>query len=135
MKTIIIRAILTWFLFIPVAISNGITREKLYKPIVGDLPAHQISTVIASVAFIVLTYYMLGRKLMNLNNLQLFLIGLMWVVMTIAFEFGFGHYLDGQSWQKLFLDYNLFKGHVWGLFLLVVLVSPFLGKLLKNYWK
>ncbi len=44
--------------------------------------------------------------------------------MTIAFEFGFGHFVAGHSWGRLLADYNLLTGHVWVLFLLWVLVVP-----------
>lgn len=30
-----------------------------------------------------------------------FLIGLIWLCLTIFFEFGFGHYVIGNSWEKL----------------------------------
>lgn len=129
---IILTSVITWFLFIPIAIANGIVRERLYKSIVGDLTGHQISTVSASALFILLTYLMLGSKVPDLSNEKLLLIGLMWVIMTIIFEFGFGHYVDGASWEKLLTDYNIFKGHVWGVFLLVVLLSPIIVKWIRS---
>ena len=42
--------------------------------------------------------------------------------MTVAFEFGFGHFVAGHSWQRLLGDYNLLEGRVWLLFLLWILV-------------
>ena len=47
------------------------------------------------------------------------------LVMTIIFEFGFGHYIMGHSWQKLFADYNILQGRVWSLFLLWIMVMPY----------
>jgi len=35
----------TWFLFMILAIINAGIRNGVYKPIVGDLTAHQISTL------------------------------------------------------------------------------------------
>ncbi len=127
-----IKVILTWLFFVPIAIVNGIIREKFYKPYVKDLPAHQISTVIASVLFIILSYFMLRTEILNTSLSDLFIIGLVWVAMTVIFEFGFGHYIDGVSWEQLFEDYNIFKGRVWGLFLLVIFLSPYLVKIIKS---
>lgn len=126
---IVITSIATWFLFVPIAIANGILREKTYKLYVGDLLAHQISTIIASLAFIALSYIMLRDKVSGMGMSQLLAIGLVWVVMTVLFEFGFGHYVGKATWEKLFADYNIFKGRVWGLFLLVVLLSPLIVKM------
>ena len=52
--------------------------------------------------------------------------GLVWLAMTVAFEFLAGHYLFGNSWEKLFRDYDLRKGRLWGLFLLWLTVLPYL---------
>jgi hypothetical protein len=45
--------------------------------------------------------------------------------MTIAFEFGFGHFVAGHSWASLLADYNLFNGRVWCLFLIWMTIMPF----------
>jgi hypothetical protein len=119
-------------MFIPVAITNGIVREKTYKNLFGDLHAHQISTVIASAAYITLAYFMLRTAVSKLGYGQLLLIGLIWLIMTVCFEFGFGHYVDKAPWSKLFADYNIFKGHVWGIFLIIVLLSPIIVKILNE---
>jgi len=42
-----------WFIFMILAIINAGIRNNVYKPIVGDLAAHQISTII----FVVLISY------------------------------------------------------------------------------
>lgn len=44
---------------------------------------------------------------------------------TIAFEFLFGHYVDGASWQELLADYNLFAGRLWPIVLASIAAAPF----------
>lgn len=46
-------------------------------------------------------------------------------MLTVAFEFGFGHYVAGHSWDKLLADYNLLRGRVWSLFLVWIAVMPY----------
>lgn len=133
MNTLLPRAILTWVLFIPIAIANGIVRESVYAQYVGDLTAHQISTVIAIGAYIALAYVMLRKHFQEASLGVSLLIGALWVAMTVIFEFGFGHYVDGAPWSELLADYNLFKGHVWGLFLLTIFLTPLIvRKLVRN---
>ena len=54
------------------------------------------------------------------------------LVYTSKFEFGFGHFIAKTPWKKLLHDYNLLKGRVWSLFLLVELVSPLLVKFMTS---
>lgn len=128
----LLRILAPWLLFIPVAFLNGIARQSLYKPLTGDLLAHQISTVTASAAFIALTYVMLGDRVAGLGPWQLLGIGALWVLMTMAFEFGFGHYVFGTPWERLIADYNLLAGRVWSLFLLAILFSPLIVRAVRS---
>ncbi len=45
-------------------------------------------------------------------------IGAIWLILTILFEFLFGHFVMSNSWSKLFADYNLLQGRVWVLILI-----------------
>ncbi len=51
-------------------------------------------------------------------------IGMAWVVLTVLFEFGFGHYVDRKSWSDLFENYDLAGGNLWLLVLVWILVGP-----------
>lgn len=123
MKTIYIY-ILWWFAFPFVAIFNATIRELIYKKPLGDLAAHQISTVTGIVLFGIL-FYFIFRKWKIESVKHAILIGLIWLGLTILFEFGFGHYIMGNSWQKLLHDYNLAEGRVWSLFLVWITTAPF----------
>jgi hypothetical protein len=60
------------------------------------------------------------------------MIGTFWVILTVLFEFGFGHYVAKHSWQKLFADYNIFKGRLWLLVLINNIFAPvFSGYLIR----
>lgn len=131
-QSLTVRALETWFMFMPVAIANGVIRESVYKPVVGELAAHQISTVIAVTAFFLVSFFMLRNKVEGVGKGKLFFIGALWVAMTIIFEFGFGHYVDKRPWEWLLRDYNIVAGRVWGLFLLAVLATPNLVKLVHE---
>lgn len=123
MKTIYIY-ILWWFAFPFVAIFNATIRELIYKKPLGDLAAHQISTVTGVVLFGIL-FYFIFRKWKIESVKHAILVGLIWLGLTILFEFGFGHYIMGNSWQKLLHDYNLAEGRVWSLFLVWITTAPF----------
>jgi hypothetical protein len=121
----IYKHILWWFAFPFVGILNGVLREAAYKKFVGDLPAHQISTA-TGIVFFGIIFHFIFRKWKIESTKHAILIGLIWLGLTILFEFGFGHYIMGNSWQKLLHDYNLAEGRVWGLFLVWITIAPFI---------
>jgi len=131
MKTIY-KHILFWFAFPFVAILNGALREATYKKFVGDLPAHQISTVTGIIFFGIIFYFIFRKwKIESVNHAVI--VGIVWLFLTILFEFGFGHYIMGNSWEKLFHDYNLAEGRVWSLILIWIFFAPVVFyKLLKR---
>lgn len=46
--------------------------------------------------------------------------------MTVVFEFGFGHYVMGHSWEMLLHDYNVLEGRLWVVVLAAVWAGPVL---------
>ena len=50
-------------------------------------------------------------------------VGLLWVVLTLLFEFGMG-WVSGASWEAMIADYGLGRGRLWPLVLLAILVAP-----------
>jgi hypothetical protein len=47
----ILKYFIVWFGMMVLAIVNGVFRDFTYKPYVGDLAAHQISTAVLIVLF------------------------------------------------------------------------------------
>jgi len=102
---------------------NGTARELFYKEQVGDLTAHHISTA-TLIALLGLYVSMLERRWPIPTRQAAFEIGAAWLVLTILFEFGFGHYVDGKTWPELLQNYNLAEGRVWVLVVIWMGVAP-----------
>ena len=118
------KSLLVWLLLALVATANGIVRQFTYGRMFTDLAAHQISTVTAILACAALVW-VVNRKWPIESASQAITIGVIWLLLTIAFEFGFGHFIAGHSWERLLADYNIMNGRVWLLFLLWIVVLPF----------
>ena len=99
--------------------------DSVYKNQVGELAAHQISTILL---LIVITVYLwfLARKWSLKSSKQAWFIGGMWFIMTEVFEFGMGRFLLNKSWNKLFYVYNVFDGQIWLFIPLWVLIGPYI---------
>ena len=119
----LIKAILVWLALAVLAVSNGIVRNAVISPRLGDLGGHIFSTGVFCVIIFVVTWYTIGWIGPRTGRGAL-LVGVLWMGMTIAFEFLAGHYLFGNSWDKLLADYNIARGRVWLLVLVALLVAP-----------
>ncbi len=120
-----------WFLFMILAIINGLIRNVVYKPIVGDLVAHQISSIIFIAVILIVTYIIFKLTSLKLNDSEALLTGTIWLTMTIVFEFIAGHYVFGNPWENIFADYDLFKGRLWSIVLLFIFLSPYIVNKIK----
>jgi hypothetical protein len=115
---------LAWFPMLLLAVLNGTLRDLSYKKYVGDLTAHQISTLTLIFLFALYIGYIIHR-FPPASPTQAIFIGMIWVLLTLCFEFGFGRY-RGNSWSVLFADYNLRKGRIWVLIPIWILVAPYM---------
>jgi hypothetical protein len=82
-------------------------------------------------ALILIVTCLFVRWINALNAKSLLQVGALWVVMTIAFEFTFGHYIFNRSWADLVSDYDLARGGFLAIGMLVVMFSPVIAAKLR----
>lgn len=119
------KYILAWFPMILIAIVNGLFREKFLTSQFNELQAHQVSTVSMIVLFSIYVW-VLFKIWLPMSSNQAIIIGLIWLIFTVVFEFLFGHYVVGHSWNKLLDDYNILQGRVWILVLIWISIVPYI---------
>lgn len=106
------------------AIINGAARDLWYKAYIGDLKAHQLSTITLILLFTIYIWLVI-QKIPPSSKKRSWQIGIMWLCLTLLFEFGFG-LARGNSLAKLLVDYNFFKGRIWLLIPIWITVAPYL---------
>ena len=114
---------LLWLGLAVLGVLNGTLRNAFYSDTLGDLRAHQLSTVVL-IILIGLYTCLFSFIWKPESSMQAFFIGLIWLVMTVLFEFVFGHYVIGHPWSRLLHDYNIMEGRIWSLVLLWTLIAP-----------
>jgi hypothetical protein len=119
----ILRYILAWIPMVFIGIINGIVREATYGKYLSELRAHQVSTVTGVILF-GLYIWILTRFWSFESSQQAIAIGLLWLGLTVIFEFIFGHYVARHTWSKLLSDYNLLAGRVWIIVLIWIATAP-----------
>jgi hypothetical protein len=121
----ILRYVLAWIPMMLIGIINGVVREATYGKVLSELRAHQVSTL-TGVLLLGLYIWVITRLWSPQSSQQAVLIGILWLSLTVIFEFCFGHYIAGHSWSHLLKDYNLLVGRVWLLVLIWITVAPLL---------
>jgi hypothetical protein len=114
-----------------IAIANGMLRQLTFGKAMPELRAHQLSTAIGSV-FIGLFVFAVVRRWPPSSAKQANSIGLIWLLMTVVFEFAFGRLVLHRPWDLLLEDYDLSAGRVWVLFLAWITLSPYLLSRFRN---
>lgn len=122
---LLLKASSVWLLIAVFAIINGIVRDKLLVPAIGNSLALPVSGLSLSLIVLMVTYLSIGFFGKRAAR-SYWLIGLQWVLMTLAFEFLFGHYVAGKSWQEIAQVFNVMSGNLMLLVLVTSLISPYL---------
>ena len=120
----VLKYTIVWIPMVFIAIANGAIRQLGYGKVLSESFAHQVSCLTGILLFLAYTwclslYWPLESSSQALN------VGLIWLALTIAFEFLFGHFVTKAPWGKLLHDYNIFEGRLWVLVLFAVFMAPY----------
>ena len=131
---LILRATAVWLLLIAVEVVHGIARTLLLAPVVGDFRARQFA--VFSGSLLILLISSLTIRWMRVDKTRwLVAVGMLWVVLTLAFEVTLGRVILDYSWDRLASDYNLRKGGLLPIGLTVMAMSPLLAARLRGVAK
>ena len=127
----LVRIVAWWAVILAVAVFNGGVREKLLIPLLGPSTALVTSGLI--LAFLVLAIaWVAVPGFGRLRAADYWRMGVIWLVLTVAFEFGFGMLGRGQDLAELLQAYTFQGGNLWLLVLASTLVSPRLAARLRG---
>lgn len=119
----ILKSLAIWLFILLCAIANGGFREAVLLPHIGTTPAYLLSgALLASLILGVATGCI--RWLGIESPSQALRTGAFWLLLTLAFEFGFGRLVQDKPWPMLLQAYTFQDGNLWPLVLLVTLLAP-----------
>jgi hypothetical protein len=120
---VIARAMIVWAGIAVIAVLNGGFRESVLIPRAGETTGRALSTLMLSAAVLAVTFFTISWIAVDPAR-DAWRIGALWLGLTLAFEFLAGHYLFRVPWREITADYNVLRGRIWVLVLLVTLVAP-----------
>jgi hypothetical protein len=112
-------------------IFHGVVRTLFLAPVVGDFRARQLAVFTGS-AMILTLAVMVIRWLRPANALEALRVGVVWLVLTLAFELAFGRYVLHVTWGRIAEDYNLVRGGLLSIGLLVLTAAPLVAGRLRH---
>lgn len=126
---IVTRAFAVWLVLIVAEILHGIARGIFLVPHVGEFRSNQIGVFTGSIIILAIAVAFV-RRIGTSRTSDLLAVGLLWLVLTLAFEVAFGRFVVGASWERLAADYNVLEGGLLPFGMLVLMLSPLIaGKL------
>lgn len=120
-----IRYVFVWIPMLGIAVANGALRQLTFAKVMSEPHAHQLSTLSGSV-FIGTFIWFIIRTWPPPSSRKACLIGILWGLLTVAFESFMGLILQHRSLPQVLHEYNLLAGRVWSLFLIWLVVAPWL---------
>jgi len=82
---IFIRVFCMWFVFVILAIINGVFRNSVITPNMGEYAGHVISTIILSSSILIGTFLFLKNIKIEYTGTNLLSIGGFWLILTMTF--------------------------------------------------
>ncbi|MEK6756239.1 MAG: hypothetical protein AABZ02_08820 [Bacteroidota bacterium] len=123
-KNTVGKSIGVWFIVFGVALLNGVVQGSFLRPRVGEHMAHVLSMLVLMIVVLMCSSILVNRFLKQYVNRDLFIIGLLWVTLSVSFELLIGRYVLDLPWATMVHDYNLFAGRVWILVLTTEMIGP-----------
>jgi hypothetical protein len=125
------RAIVVWLLVMAVEFVHGTLRWIFLRPRVGNFRSGQIG-VFTGALLILLIVYICDPWLRARDNGERLQAGVLWVGLTLAFEFPFGHYVMHRSWESIGAEYDIIHGGLMPIGLAIFGLSSLLVKKLRD---
>lgn len=114
-----------WVVMAVVAIVNGGFREVVLIPRIGDYQGHVLSTALLVAAILVISFLFFSRSAVAYTRAELLLVGVVWTILTVGFEFLVG-YVEGTPVSVTLGQYNVLAGQVWIAVPVTLLLAPLL---------
>lgn len=131
MSSILFKATGIWLVIVVVAILNGGFREKVLVPAIGATMALPLSGVLLAVLVFLVTLLLISFIGSSEPKIYIW-VGILWIVLTLSFEFLFGHFIAGKPWQEIMQVFNIQKGELFTVVLLVTAISPWVAAKLRG---
>jgi hypothetical protein len=127
----VLRGVAVWVCIIVVEVLHGIARTLFLAPVIGDFHARQVAVCTGSILIVLVATLFIGW-IRPTNTREAASIGIVWLVLTLTFEIAFGRFVVHASWARIASDYDLPRGGLLPIGLLVLAAAPLIAAKLRR---
>ena len=124
-NVLLVRAFAIWILIAVAETLHGVARTLFLMPIVGDRSSRQLGVFIGSIMILGIAWLFVNW-IRATTRPQLLAVGLLWLVLMLAFEVGLGRAV-GISWERILSDYDPAQGGLMIIGMGVLSLAPLLA--------
>ncbi|WP_350606063.1 hypothetical protein [Pseudoalteromonas sp. MER144-MNA-CIBAN-0113] len=104
-------------------IINGNIRVRVLHRLYGQRRAKTLS-LLSGIAIIFAITWLTLPWVAPTNYLDCLKLGLVWLMIILSLDIFVGRYLFKYKWQRIFDDFNLFKGNLLSVGMLILFICP-----------
>jgi hypothetical protein len=128
---LLFRAFLVWLVIAAAEVGQGILRMRFLNRRVGDHRARQVGVatgcgLIFGIAWVSLPWIGAGTWV------ELAGVGLLWLLLMLAFDIGFGRLVFRFPWRRIAADFDLRRGNLLAIGMLFLFAAPLLVARLRG---
>jgi hypothetical protein len=120
------RSVAVWLLIALAETLHGTARTLWLAPYLGDFRARQVAVFTGALIILAIATALI-RWIGVTRTRDLLAVGLLWLVLTLAFEFSLGMLVLHASWERMTSDYNLARGGLLPLGMVSLTLSPLIA--------
>ena len=127
-----LRAFMLGFIIVIVSVLSRVGGDSLMVPRAGEYISHVVTNVVLICLVLALTYRLVKTLKIKYRNegfrkvrKDLPFFGLLWLVMILLTDVIQQYFLAGNQADFAWIEYNILRGRLTSLFLLVVAVAPY----------
>ena len=128
----LVRALAVWLLIVFAESVHGTIRQILLAPLVGDFTARRIGVFVGMLLIFLIACFF-TRWIAAPSAKSLFLVGVLWAILTLFFEFALGFLILGLSRERMFEDYDLSRGGLMGFGIVFMTFAPLIGAKARGF--
>lgn len=125
------RGLAVWFVLMGAEFAHGIVRALWLVPVVGGFQSRQIGVFTGTIINLAVAAPFI-RWIRPTRVADALAVGIMWLILTLTFEIGFGRVVMHASWQRIGSDYDLVHGGLLPVGLLLLTLAPLITAKSRN---
>lgn len=120
---VIVKALIGWLAIAVAETVHGIFRVKLLNCRLGDRRARRVGVFTGSVLILALGWFTVPW-IGPADDAESLLLGALWLVLMASFDVAFGRLCLHLSWRRIASDFDVRKGNLLALGMIVLFATP-----------